>query len=188
MFFRFQQLGFKKARASGGNYQNARRSNSRNKKNSTNLRWTLQRTTRMMEVLLESCIQVHGRSLHPALKLWIWVLLENLAPLTLKWYCQHNLKLHRCIQCCNFHYMFQSLWRSSVECTQYIWIDSLIWIYRFMTMVCYNNYNCYSGHYPSSSSSPPKHIVSESECVSVFRYEKRGERMPSYWVVFLWMV
>jgi hypothetical protein len=60
MFFRSQQLGFKKVvQASDGSYQNVKRSNSRNKKNSTNLKQMPQRTTKTMEVLLENCTQVH---------------------------------------------------------------------------------------------------------------------------------
>jgi hypothetical protein len=59
MFFRSLQLGFKKVvQASDGSYQNVRRSNSRNKKNSTNLKQMPQQTMKMMEVLLENCTQV----------------------------------------------------------------------------------------------------------------------------------
>jgi hypothetical protein len=39
MFFRFQQLGFKKGdQASDGNYPNVRKNNSRNRRSSTNLK------------------------------------------------------------------------------------------------------------------------------------------------------
>jgi hypothetical protein len=64
MFFRFQQLGFKKgALASDENYQNVRKSSSRNKRSSTNLKQTPQQTTKMMVVLLGNCTQVHANYL-----------------------------------------------------------------------------------------------------------------------------